>query len=229
MRIPHTPMTTHQSSAIALLALASLTAVHAAEGSSTSGIMVYAVGGTGGIGGGVGYHFNDFFTVRGEIASYNYSDKVDQDGINYTGDLKLATKAAYLDIHPLSGAFRFTVGLDNGRTEFGGAAVGNGGTIDVNGTSYSYGAGDSITAAVRYPSTMPYVGIGWGLNGGGFNLGLDFGVNIGSPDLVMTRSASLGAIPGFDANFDAQRAKYAKDVADVNVFPIIKISVGYSF
>ncbi|HAZ66128.1 MAG TPA: hypothetical protein DCY41_05145 [Opitutae bacterium] len=222
-------MHTHRLPAIALLALASLTAVHAAEGSSTSGIMVYAVGGTGGIGGGVGYHFNDVCTVRGEIANYSYNDKVDQDGIQYSGDLKLATKAVYVDVHPFSGAFRLTVGLDNGRTEFGGAAVGSGGSIDVNGTTYTYGPGDSITAAVRYPSTMPYVGIGWGLNGGGFNLGLDLGVNIGSPDLVMTRSASLGAIPGFDANFDAQRSKYASDVADVNVFPIIKISVGYSF
>jgi hypothetical protein len=222
-------MHTHRLPAIALLALASLTAVHAAEGSSTSGVMIYAVGGTGGIGGGVGYHFNDVFTVRGEIASYDYGDNVNQDGINYSGELKLATQAAYLDIHPFSGTFRLTVGVDSGRTEFGGAAVGDGGSIDVNGTSYAYGAGDSITAAVRYPSTMPYVGIGWGLNGGGFNLGFDLGVNIGSADLVMTRSASLGAIPGFDANFDAQRAKYAQDVADVNVFPIIKISVGYSF
>ena len=222
-------MHAHRSSAIALLALASLTTAHAAEGSSTSGIMVYAVGGTGGIGGGVGYHFNDVFTLRGEIANYSYNDKVDQDGIQYSGDLKLATKAAYLDVHPFSGAFRLTVGLDNGRTEFGGAAVGSGGSIDVNGTNYPYLIGESITAAVRYPSTMPYVGIGWGLNGGGFNLGLDLGVNIGSPDLVMTRSAGLAAIPGFDADFDAQRAKYASDVADVNVFPIIKISVGYSF
>jgi hypothetical protein len=73
-------MHTHRSPAIALLALASLTAVHAEEGSSTSGVMIYAVGGTGGIGGGVGYHFNDVFTVRGEIASYDYSDNVNQDG-----------------------------------------------------------------------------------------------------------------------------------------------------
>lgn len=211
---------------ILVLGAASLTA---AQPSSDSGFMLYAVGGTGGLGGGLGYHFNEIITLRGELATFTYDDSFDQDGITYRGDLKLATQALYLDVHPFAGTFRLTVGVDNGRTRFGGAAVGNGGNIDVNGTSYTYGAGDSITAEVRYPSTMPYLGIGWGLGGSGLNVGLDLGVNIGSADLVMTRSASLGAIPGFDANFEAQRALYANDVADIKVFPIIKLSVGYSF
>lgn len=215
-----------------LLALGatSVASLSAADASSGSGLMLYAVGGTGGLGGGVGYHFNEILTIRGELAGFSYNDTFDQDGITYKGDLKLGTKALYLDVHPFSGSFRLTVGVDNGRTKFGGAAVANGSNkVDVNGTLYDYGAGDSITAEVRYPSTLPYVGIGWGLAGPGLNLGFDLGVNIGSADLVMTRSASLGAISGFDANFAAQQAKYANDVADLKVYPVIKLSVGYSF
>ena len=218
-----------RTSALAILALAPLTLLRAAEGASTSGVLVYAVGGTGGIGGGLGYRFNDVLTLRGELASLSYSDSMDKDGITYKGDLRLATRAVYLDVHPFSGVFRLTVGLDNGRTRFGGSAVGNGGTVTVNGASYTYGPGDSITADVRYPSTLPYVGLGWGLSGRGLNVGFDLGVNIGSADLTMTRSASLGAIPGFDADFAAQRDKYASDVGNLKVFPIVKLSVGYSF
>lgn len=213
---------------LSALALSPL-ALAAAPAPASSGFMVYAVGGTGGLGGGLGYHFNDVLTLRGELASFNYSDTADQDGISYSGDLKLATKAVYLDVHPFSGAFRLTVGMDNGRTKFGGTAVGNGGTVTVNGVPYAYGPADWITAEVRYPSTLPYIGIGWGLNGGGLNVGLDLGVNVGSADLAMANSASLSAIPGFDANFNAQRDKYAADVNDLKVYPIIKLSVGYSF
>lgn len=214
---------------IALSALAPLSILAAEPANSDLGLMVYAVGGTGGVGGGLGYHFNDVLTLRGELAGFSYSDTTDQDGISYHGDLKLSTKAVYLDVHPFSGTFRLTVGLDSGRTKFGGTAVGAGGTIDVNGTSYTYGPGDWITAEVRYPATMPYVGIGWGLNRGGMNVGFDLGVNVGHADLAMDRSASLGLIPGFDADFSAQRDKYAADVNDLKVFPIIKLSVGYSF
>jgi len=192
--------------------------------------MLYAVGGTGGLGGGLGYHFNEIITLRGELATFTYDDSFDQDGITYRGDLKLATQALYLDVHPFGGTFRLTVGVDNGRTRFGGTAVADGsGEVDVNGTLYPLPAGESITAEVRYPSTMPYLGIGWGLAGSGLNVGLDLGVNIGTADLVMTRSENLGLIPGFDADFEAQRALYANDVADIKVFPIIKLSVGYSF
>lgn len=212
----------------ALTTLAPLVAL-AAPADDAGGIMVYAVGGTGGLGGGLGYHFNDVLTVRGEVAGFNYSDTADQDGISYHGDLKLSTQALYLDVHPFAGTFRLTVGLDSGRTKFGGTAQGNGGTVTVNGTDYAYGPADSIAAEVRYPSTMPYVGVGWGLNGGGLNVGLDLGVNIGSADLTMSNSASLSAIPGFDADFAAQRDKYARDVNDLKVYPIVKLSVGYSF
>lgn len=214
---------------LSALALSPLALAAAEPAGSDIGIMVYAVGGTGGIGGGLGYHFNDVLTVRGELAGFSYGDTADKDGISYKGDLKLSTKALYLDVHPFSGAFRLTIGLDSGRTKFGGTAVGNGGTIDVNGTTYTYGPSDWITAEVRYPSTMPYAGIGWGLNRGGVNVGLDLGVNVGHADLAMARSASLGLIPGFDADFAAQRDKYSADVNDLKVYPIVKLSVGYSF
>lgn len=221
-------MSTLRIASLSTLALTTFN-VPAAIAAESAGMMVYAVGGTGGLGGGLGYHFNDVLTIRGEFAGLNYSDTADQDGISYRGDLKLSTQALYLDVHPFSGSFRLTLGIDSGRTKFGGTAEGNGGNITVNGTDYVYGPGDFVTAEVRYPSTMPYVGIGWGLNGSGLNFGLDIGVNIGSADLTMTRSASLGAIPGFDADFNAQRDKYAQDVNDVKVYPIIKLSVGYSF
>lgn len=230
---PVTTMLHSRLSPLTALALAPLAATAAATAAEPVhgdlGLMVYAVGGTGGLGGGLGYHINDVVTLRAELAGFNYGDTASQDGISYRGDLKISTKAVYLDVHPFSGSFRLTVGLDSGRTKFGGTAVGNGGTVDVNGTAYTYGPSDWITAEVRYPSTLPYAGIGWGLNRSGFNLGFDLGVNVGHPDLSLARSPSLGLIPGFDEDFAAQRDKYAADVNGLRVYPIVKLSVGYSF
>lgn len=220
----------NRRSLLALAALPFLSPLAAgAENTAGPGVVAYAVGGTGGIGGGLGYRFNDVLTLRGEIASFTHGDSIDRDGISFTGDLKLATKALLLDVHPFSGSFRLTLGLDSGRSRIGGTAVGNGGSVTVNGVPYTYGPSDWISAEVRYPGTVPYVGIGWGLNGPGLNVGFDLGVNIGRADLTLANSPSLSLLPGFDGNLAAQRARYEADVADLRVFPVVKLSVGYSF
>lgn len=218
-------MTKQRTLALAALALSSVCTLQAAP--SESGVMAYAVGGTGGLGGGLGYHFNDMFTVRGEIAGFNYNDSTTQDGLTYEGHLKISTQALYLDWHPMRGSYRFTVGLDNGRTRFGGSATGAGGTIEIDGQSFVAGPNDYIRADVRYPRFMPYLGVGWGLNGKGFNFGADLGVNFGSARVTLDASPGLLGQLGADAALAAQLSKYREDVP--GFFPIAKISIGYSF
>lgn len=217
-------------SALALISLTSVQAATSAQplASSQGGVMVYAVAGTGGLGGGVGYRFNDMLAVRGELAGFNYSDSTDIDGVVYDGDLKIATRALYLDISlPIISSTRFTVGLDAGRTSFGAGAVGNGGTIDIEGNTYTFTQADYLRADVKFPRVVPYLGFGWGMTGRGFNISVDVGANIGKAKVTLEASQSMLNQLGFEQDLATQLARYKDEV--VSVYPIFKVSVGYTF
>ena len=60
---------------------------------------------------------------------------------------------------------------------------GSGGTINVGGTVYTTTAADGFTATIKYPSTMPYIGIGWGHQAGSGQAQRDSHVHPGPPFL----------------------------------------------
>lgn len=194
------------------------------------GILVYAVGGTGGIGAGVGYHINDFFSIRGEIANYSYDDTVSESGVDWNGELELATKGVYLDIKPFAGSFRITAGFNASSHTLAQvtAVPAPGSTIELNGTSYEVQGGESVSGAIAYKS-RPYVGIGWGLARDGFSLGLDIGVEIGRPSVDLSATTNLGSELA-DAVLNGELAAETNQIRDnLELYPIVKLSVGYSF
>lgn len=221
-----------------ILAAATLVAAstHAApeQARKDLGVLVYAVGGTGGIGGGVGYHINDNFTVRGEIASYTYDDTVTESGIKWEGDLELATQGLFLDYKPFAGSFRLTAGVNFSNHSLATlTARGTGAALDLGGGSVNVDPGESVTGSVDY-STRPYLGLGWGLARNGFTVALDIGVELGSPDIGVRATT----IPGgaLDLALDADPGILSREASELDddldklaVFPVIKLSVGYSF
>lgn len=223
---------------IPVIALTTLVAasVHAAPEPARQdlGILVYAVGGTGGIGAGVGYHINDNFSVRGEIASLTYDDTVTESGIEWEGDLELATQGVFLDYKPFAGSFRLTAGVNFSNHSLAKlTARGTGAALDLGGGSVVVDPGESVTGSVDY-SARPYLGIGWGLARDGFTVALDIGLELGSPDIGVSPTTipggaldlALDADPGI---LDREAAELRDDLDKLNLFPVIKLSVGYSF
>ncbi len=217
-----------------ILALAALVAasVHAApeEARKDLGILVYAVGGTGGIGAGVGYHINDFLSIRGEIANYSYDDTVSESGVDWNGELELATKGVYLDIKPFAGSFRITAGFNASSHTLAQvtAVPAPGSTIELNGTSYTVQGGESVSGAIAYDS-RPYLGVGWGLARDGFTVGLDVGVEIGRPSVNLSATTNVGS-PLDAAVLAGELAAETEQIRDdLELYPVVKISVGYSF
>lgn len=220
-----------------ILALVALTAAAQAapeEARKDVGILVYAVGGTGGIGGGIGYHFNDYLSVRGEIANYTYDDTVTESGIKWEGDLELATQGVFLDIKPFAGSFRITAGFNaSNHTLAKLTARGTGAAIDLGGSSVEVDPGESVSGSVDY-DTRPYLGIGWGLARDGFTVALDLGVEIGKPGISVTATTVPGGAleealdldPGL---LEREAAELRSDLDDLKLYPIVKLSIGYSF
>lgn len=215
---------------LATLAAAATSFAAPQSASKDIGVLIYAVGGTGGIGGGVGLHLNDYFTIRGEIANYTYDDTVNESGVDWNGDLELATKGVYLDIKPFAGSFRITAGFNASSHTLAQvtAVPAPGSTIELNGTNYTVQGGESVSGSIAYDS-RPYVGIGWGLARDGFTVGLDVGVEIGRPTVNLSATTNAGS-PLEGAVLAGELASETEQLRDdLKLYPIVKLSVGYSF
>ena len=171
------------------------------------------------------------FGIRGELAQFTGSDTYTEDQITYKGDVKLKGNGLFVDVRPFSGVFRLVGGVGFGGTSAALDAQATNGTVTIDGRSFD-ATGNSLSASIKYPSTMPYVGIGWGHgrhNEPGWTFAFDLGVSIGKPSVTLTGSSGLLAQPGASAAIAAERQKVQDDLDSANVLPVVKFSVGYQF
>lgn len=210
---------------------ASLALVCASGSAMAQSVGVYGVVGSGGYGVGLNAPLNPMFGIRGELAQFTGSDTYTEDQITYKGDVKLKGNGLFVDVRPFSGVFRLVGGVGFGGTSAALDAQATNGTVTIDGRSFD-ATGNSLSASIKYPSTMPYVGIGWGHgrhNEPGWTFAFDLGVSIGKPSVTLTGSSGLLAQPGASAAIAAERQKVQDDLDSANVLPVVKFSVGYQF
>ncbi|WP_341891143.1 hypothetical protein [Variovorax sp. YR752] len=152
----------------------------------------------------------------------------ERNGASYDTKLKFSTLAVYGDYF-LGDRFRLTAGAQFGTRKASGNAVASNGTITINGVTYP-AAGESVDAEAKFPSTTPYLGIGWGhaQTGQGLSFYVDAGVLVGKADAKITPSAGLLAAAG-QANIDAEQRNLQESVDKLKLFPAVKFGIGYKF
>lgn len=195
------------------------------------GVGVYGVAGSGGLGVGVNLPVGPALGVRGEIAQLKQSDTYTEDQITYKGDVKLKGNGVFLDFRPFMGSFRLVGGATFGGTSAALQAQATDGTVTIDGQRFS-AAGNSLRADIKYPNTMPYLGVGWGhgrFNEPGLTFALDLGVSIGKPKVTLTGSGGLTSQPGAQAAIAAEQRKVQDDLNGTKVLPVVKFTVGYQF
>jgi opacity protein-like surface antigen len=195
------------------------------------GVGVYGVVGTGGLGVGLNLPVGPALGVRGELASLNESDTYTEDQITYKGDLKLKGNGVFVDFRPFAGVFRLVGGATFGASSASLNAQATDGTVTIDGRRFN-ATGNSLRADIEYPSTMPYLGVGWGhgrYNEPGLTFSLDLGVSIGRPKVALSGSGGLLAQPGARAAIAAEQRKVQDDLNDARVLPMVKFTVGYQF
>lgn len=196
-------------------------------------VLVYGVVGTTGLGIGFGTQASPYLAFRGELSRYTRSYTTTENNIDYRGDVKLQAGAVYADFRPFGGVFRVTAGLDFNTPRANVRAQPNGlGLVEVNGVPYPVLPGESINGDIRFRSTSPYLGIGWGLSNldrPGPRFGLDLGVNIGKARGKLTATDGLRALPGFNENLAAESNNFNDDVSSIKAYPVLKVAIGYAF
>lgn len=216
----------------------------------------FAIGVTGGsFGGGIQLvtTMSRKTNLRVDTTFLNYSPSISQDGINYTGTIRMRDARASYDYFPFGGAFRISGGFAvyNQFNVTGSAVVPNGQTITLNSVDYYSDPSDPLTANATLGYTRKYaptatLGFGNAIPRSGRHFAFPvelgaaftgvpvFSLNVaGSACTTPVPSAltcgSVTTFDGFQSNLAAQRQKITNDIAPFRVYPIINLGVTYRF
>ncbi|MBQ0944194.1 hypothetical protein KAK07_12690 [Ideonella sp. 4Y16] len=204
-------------------ALCAASAAQAAE--------VYTAIGAPGLMLGVAQPINNQITLRADLASAgNRSRNSTQEGIAYQGKLKSGRFAVFGDWFPMDSGFRITAGLTSNDYKLDLDASGAGRTVQVGDGTYTLTAADGLAVAMRFPSTTPYLGIGWGhrLGDSGWRFNADLGAMIGTASVTVTPRGQL-ASPLAQADVAKETAQLRDKVEKTKAIPQLSIGVSYVF
>jgi hypothetical protein len=212
-----------------LIALCVPGAVLAAQGSgSTASDMSIGLRfGTLGIGVELSKLLNDHLGVRVGGNYFSLNQTATKSDISYDATLKLQAFTGLLDWYPGSrGAFHLSGGVVTNPVTFSGVGQpGSSGNITINNTSYTPSQVGNLNASIKYPSAMPYLGLGFGTpasKAGGFSVVFDVGAAIGKPTVGLS-STNAGSTPGLQANLDAQTKTTQDSANKASVWPVISL------
>lgn len=189
----------------------------------------FAVGaraGTTGLGIEAGWRLTDTVNLRGGYYAFDYDTDLEEEGVEYDGELRLRNAAVFADWHPFGGAFRISAGGVQSGNEFRGSADGD---LDVGDSTYS----GQLQTEVGWSGLAPYLGIGFGnaMRGGRLSFAFDLGVMFtGSPDVRLDGSVNDPALEdAFAEDLARERANLEDELSDVKYFPVVSLGVAYRF
>lgn len=193
---------------------------------------VYLGAGLPGITLGYAHPLDERFTLRADVTTlgridYDRSD----DGVDYDGRVKVDRLAFFGDWY-VHRNFRLTAGLtvNDARARLTGRADGT--TITIGDRQYVAGPDDRLDVRVKYPTVMPYLGVGFGRPPqavGGWGFMVDLGLAFGKPKVTGGVSGPLlsATVPREDVERELDDIR--DDVERLRGIPQIGVSVLYRF
>lgn len=216
---------------LALLGVFAIFALPGAAYASDVGVDVHVS--TLGLGGELNYTFNSYFTGRVDLNGYNYSYNTTKQQIDYDFNLHLKTYGVLVDLHPFAGTFRLTAGYFSNKNDVNAVASPQNGSYTINGDSYSSSELSSLTGAITFNSSAPYVGLGWstlGTTSTGFGFEFDIGALLqGTPTANLSATGSATSNPKFQSDLAAEQAKFQNDLNSFKTYPVVSLGLAYRF
>jgi hypothetical protein len=209
-----------------------------AASAQAEGLGVYINGGTTGFGLGIAGPLSDSMTGRLGFDTWKRTlTKNDANG-NYSLDLKLQTVNMLVDWYPFSGSFRTTIGLVANGNKATLSAVPTGTNYTFNGQNYTASDVGSYSGEMKFNSTAPYLGIGWGnpvAKGKGLGFVTDIGVLFqGSPKIssTVTCGAAIAGTPtctSLQNDVATSTTQLQSDTKNYKYWPVISVGLSYNF
>lgn len=148
---------------------------------------------------------------------------------------RLRQGGIYGDFFPWSNSgFRIVAGLRFNDNEVSGNSVPTNGTYTFEGKATPAFPGEYATVTVKWPTVMPYLGVGYGFQpkAKGFGLTAELGVAYGMPRSTYTLSPALAqaAGPAMSQEIIATGLQQVQDKASpFRWYPTLQIGVSYRF
>ena len=187
-----------------------------------------AEAGTTGIGGAAGWRFADHFGLVGGMDYLNCTLNHTFSDVPFSGKIRMQSEYAGINLYPSKkSSFHISLGAYFNQNKFTGSATSvSDGSVIVNG--YPLPAGESVGLVYKQQPVDPYASIGGNLyfdKARHFSLGFELGAfYLGNPKVSAT-STDPGALP-YLAGYEQ---KVENDIKKVPVWPILKLSLNYSF
>jgi hypothetical protein len=218
----------------AALALLAVTAGAQADGYAVGGII-----GTNGIGLDFTNSLTDTFTVSLDYGKGKINTTRSISDISYKADSTFGGVGFKASYFPLEGSnFHVTGGFLLNNTELDAEAQPDGGYYHINGTPYPASNVGGMRAKIQFPSSSPYIGVGWGnpvRAGSKVNFTVDLGVQyLKSINASLTATCNNSAINGLDCtrlqnDVALEEAQLQSEMNKVSWWPSARIGLHYQF
>lgn len=173
----------------------------------------------------------DVLEARVGINAFATDFDLEVDDLSYNGDVELNSTSAILDVYPIRhSGFRISFGaIINGNEVEGTARPAT--ATEFGGTVFQPEEIGSASANITFPSTAPYLGLGWGRRTGrqgNLMFSLDAGVLFqGRATVDLNVENPLGVIS--DADIAQARSEIEAELADFEAYPVVTLGFSYSF
>jgi hypothetical protein len=214
----------------ATVAVASIAAAALLSAGSARAGELYVKGGFPGVYLGWAQPLSSYFGLRLDTATLGtVNERRTEDGIAYDATIKGNRTALLADWFVFGGGFRFTGGITSSKYSLDLLATGAGGNITVGNTNYTTTASDRFSVKIKMPSSMPYVGLGWGHQShSGLRFSFDIGAKLGKASLSYALSGPWTTSVS-QADIDAELAELREGVGRIRAVPQLTLGLGYSF
>ncbi|MDO9234751.1 MAG: hypothetical protein Q7U28_01800 [Aquabacterium sp.] len=211
---------------IALAGVAGLSCTSAYAGES------YVSVGVPGVLVGYAYSVNEQLGLRADAGTTGSIKKTDTaSGLSFDATAKYNRVGIFGDYYPFSGGFRLTGGLTVNdaslklKSRFDGVAA-----VTVNGKTVTPASSDYFNASLKFPSVLPYIGVGWGHQTRPAGLGLvaDMGVSIGKAKL-RTDTNLVGQYGVVQADVDAKTTELDNAIGKITLLPQASVGLSYRY
>ncbi len=222
----------------------SVAAIFAVGSANAFDLSVGAKAGTLGYGADISVPVSEKISVRAGFTrfSFNYDGAIDSTSdvngasvnstATYTTTLDFNTVSLLADYHPFSSGFRLTGGAMLNKNELSATATAGDQTISIGDYESTQGADLTADVAITFPSTAPYVGLGYDsspYSKSGLSFTFDAGVMFqGEPNAEVTLSGADAAQVS-QADIDKEVADINDTLKDFNVYPVVNLGLSYRF
>lgn len=229
--IQHTIMRLRLFAASALLAPTVLAAQSSSQHRQDLSIGVRF--GTLGIGPEVNKLVAGHLGVRVGANFFSYHTTRDQSDVSFDATFKLKAVTGLIDLYPKARhGFHFTVGVASNPLEFTGVGKPSGSSYEINGVTYTAAQVGVLNGSAKFPSTLPYVGLGFGTPANshhGVKFVFDIGAAIGKPTVLLTATNPANSSQ-LTQNVRDQQTKTQNDVNKyAKVYPALTFGLVFAF